>query len=294
MSFAAEARESSTNSDFSSTRPAQQPNSTSSYLSYPVAHVFAGLKRRLTEPPANQLRKSSSQNSSTMRPGAVFTPHRTVSPFQPPPLTPLKLQGGPDHNNLLPRSLAEEVRLLVPPRLQLVDCWRLAYSLERDGASLATLYQKCEEMSHRSQRAGYVLVVKDSTSAGSGNVFGAYMTDAPHPSSHFYGTGECFLWKASILPAISLLQATQAGPLSEDLLELSGLPPPPSADTVNAQRSTTLRADARVKPSTALEPGVTASGSATPDRVRFKAFPYSGINDYMIFCETGFLSVGGG
>ena len=30
------------------------------------------------------------------------------------------------------------------------------------------------------------------------------------------------------------------------------------------------------------------------DRIRFKAFPYSGVNDYMIFCEPTYLSVGGG
>ena len=31
-----------------------------------------------------------------------------------------------------------------------------------------------------------------------------------------------------------------------------------------------------------------------PDLLRFKAFPYSGVNDYLIFCEQSFLSVGGG
>lgn len=36
------------------------------------------------------------------------------------------------------------------------------------------------------------------------------------------------------------------------------------------------------------------SDTSTGERIRFKAFPYSGVNDYMIFCETGFLSVGGG
>jgi hypothetical protein len=40
--------------------------------------------------------------------------------------------------------------------------------------------------------------------------------------------------------------------------------------------------------------GESRSGASTPERIRFKAFPYSGVNDYMIFCETGFLSVGGG
>lgn len=33
---------------------------------------------------------------------------------------------------------------------------------------------------------------------------------------------------------------------------------------------------------------------AQPPLIRFKAFPYSGINDYMIYCEPGALSVGGG
>ena len=37
-----------------------------------------------------------------------------------------------------------------------------------------------------------------------------------------------------------------------------------------------------------------ASGTSTPDLIRFKAFPYSGVNDYLIFCEQAYLSVGGG
>lgn len=41
------------------------------------------------------------------------------------------------------------------------------------------------------------------------------------------------------------------------------------------------------------------SGTSTPSKqtqslLRFKAFPYSGINDYLIFCEHSYLSVGGG
>lgn len=39
-----------------------------------------------------------------------------------------------------------------------------------------------------------------------------------------------------------------------------------------------------------------ANGTFTPSEqlLRFKAFPYSGVNDYLIFCEPTFLSVGGG
>lgn len=216
-----------------------------------------------------------------------------------------------------------------------------------------------------------MLVVKDAYSApdggggGTGALFGAYLTDAPHPAPHYYGTGECFLWRASVLPSTPLMQATQtnggdnsnnnsnkqqeqqtphknhdqehihqpenhdeqqeqqeqqqrqAVP-SDDLLELAGLPLPPSANTENLRtRSTTLRSEkdpprvqledekggidlleppseAKANGTTTKQPSGGKSGASTPDRIRFKAFPYSGENDYMIFCETGFLSVGAG
>jgi hypothetical protein len=235
----------------------------------------------------------------------IFIPIRTASPFQPPPLTPLTLTPGPGslQQQLLTRALAEEIRLLVPPRLQLVDTWRLAYSLDRDGASLSTLYEHCREFSHRSPRAGYVLIVRDSSPAGA--VFGAYMTDPPHPDSHYFGTGECFLWRACVLPSPTNLLNIH-GPQSEEMLERVGLPPPPSADTTHAGRSTTLRGDSRhpgdgrlaaprANGGTGAGAGAgAASGASTPERIRFKAFPYSGVNDYMMFCESGFLSLGGG
>lgn len=231
----------------------------------------------------------------------------------------------------------------MPPRLQLVDTWRLAYSLERDGSSLATLYETCRQISHRSPRAGYVLVVRDTSG---GAIFGAYLTDPPHPASHFYGTGECFLWRASVLPSTPMMVASTNGGeggrgrggarvddekqdlsshhsaseegmiMTDEELRKAGFPPPPSADTTHAVRSTTLRAgtpsslnekdrtssqnllalpdDGSNRSSSPRDGAGGKSGTSTPERIRFKAFPYSGVNDYMIFCETGFLSVGGG
>lgn len=308
---------SSTSSSRSTSRTRQKSSqsnqSAASYFSYPVSHVVSGLYRRLTDPPSksNAMGRSQRDSKSSLTSpndssssSRVFTPVRTVSPFQPPPLTPLTLTGDPSNlqQQLLTRALAEEIRLLVPARLQLVDTWRLAYSLDRDGASLATLYDHCRDISNRSPRAGYVLIVRDSSPAGA--VFGAYMTDPPHPNPHYFGTGECFLWRASILPPPGNLALAATGPPSEDLLEMAGLPPPPSADTTHVGRSTTLRGDKKGAASAAgqaeenrLVPplsGGGASGASTPDRIRFKAFPYSGVNDYMMFCETGFLSLGGG
>ena len=60
---------------------------------------------------------------------------------------------------LLSHALAEEIRLLVPPRLQLCEEWNKVYSLEEDGVSLGTLYKNCDAL--RGLRNGFVLVVKD-------------------------------------------------------------------------------------------------------------------------------------
>jgi len=125
-----------------------------------------------------------------------------------------------------------------------------------------------------------VLVVRD----GAGGTFGAYLSDALHPSPHYYGNGECFLWKASVMAKML------------DLRHLD-LPPPPSEDTsALSGRATTVLSP---KTKSALRDaegggGGSVSGTSTPERIRFKAFPYSGVNDYMIFCEQSYLSVGGG
>ncbi|KAF1965056.1 TLD-domain-containing protein [Bimuria novae-zelandiae CBS 107.79] len=261
-----------------------------SYFTYPVSYAVNGLLRRLTAEPTKATSHLPSARTNTVpvashhRGGdmdSVFQPPwRTASPFQPPPLTPLSLKGYKsvtrEAGKLLSKALAEEIRLLVPPRLQLVDAWEVVYSLEQNGVSLATLYKKAEE--YRGRRGGFVLVVRDA----SGGVFGAYLSDAPHPQSHFFGNGECFLWRAHVLPALP---------------DLANLPPPPSADTTHAVRMTTIASPTKSKQGALSPPNsehASRSGTSTPERIRFKAFPYSGVNDYMIFCEQSYLSVGGG
>ena len=152
--------------------------STTTYLSYPVSHVFKGVYRRLTEPSqsTSSSRNPSPSASSILSPpsannthnGIYTPPHRTASPFQPPPLTPLTLVGGPSSSSssssepeaILSKALAEEIRLLVPPRLQLAERWGLVYNLEEDGVSLATLYKKCAA-SRIPRGSSFVLVVRD-------------------------------------------------------------------------------------------------------------------------------------
>jgi hypothetical protein len=59
--------------------------------------------------------------------------------------------------------MAEEIRILLPERLKLVDEWKLVYSLVQDGASLSTMYHRAK--AYQGSRAGFVLVVRDAVGA---------------------------------------------------------------------------------------------------------------------------------
>jgi len=130
-----------------------------------AAGALGGLLRRFsTDPPKNHTSASFPPAKHDNEMNGVYTPpYRTASPFQPPPLYPVKLQGWddgtPESAKLLTRALAEEIRLLVPARLQLCEEWNLVYSLEEDGVSLGTLYKKCDDL--RGLRNGFVLIVRD-------------------------------------------------------------------------------------------------------------------------------------
>lgn len=138
------------------------------HLAYPISYTTSALLRRLSEDsaPTPLARALSANYNGLMRENApVFNPpDRKHSPFQPPPLTPLTLEGYKEstghRGRLLSKALAEEIRLLVPPRLQLVDTWHLAFSLEQDGSSLRSLYGALAK--YQGKRAGFVLVVRDA------------------------------------------------------------------------------------------------------------------------------------
>lgn len=144
--------------------------STSAYLSYPVSHIASSLYRRFTDP--NAPRSSSRASARSVQqpltppgsdmPNGVYTPpHRNASPFQPPPLTPLTLSGADEESTTLSKAIAEEIRLLIPPRLQLAETWNLVYSLDNDGVSLATLYHKCASPK-LARGCGFIMVVQDA------------------------------------------------------------------------------------------------------------------------------------
>ncbi|KAI0150596.1 TLD-domain-containing protein [Xylariaceae sp. FL1272] len=217
--------------------------------------------------------------------GAFTPPRRVATPRGLPSLEPLNLNGYRDDTDpderILSRGIAEEIRTFLPERLKIMEDWQLIYSLYQNGSSLGTLYQKCDEF--RGKRAGFVLVVRDVRDG----VFGAYLNEAPHPAPSYFGTGECFLWRASLH---------------------APLPPPPSADTTNLNYRTTtiVSPTSSTFPSNGFSDSPHLAPSATDpvtnklpspahtQSIRFQTFSYTGANDYCMLCETKFLSVGGG
>ncbi|KAK9467792.1 TLD-domain-containing protein [Lipomyces arxii] len=197
----------------------------------------------------------STGGNNTSQTASVSHSATTSQLFAPPPLTPLSLIGYGERtkNKLLTKALAEEIRHLLPLRLQLYDTWRLCYSLEQHGVSLQTLYMMSAPP-RTASRPGYVLIVEDKL----GGIFGAYMNEYPHPSRNgrYYGNGECFLWKSKLI--------------------VSSLPGSENAST------------------TSLSGSVSDSASTKSVNIQFKAFPYTGVNDYMILCDSHYVSVGGG
>ncbi|KAK9453336.1 TLD-domain-containing protein [Dipodascopsis uninucleata] len=200
------------------------------------------MRHSSTAPVTGLSSSTPSQGNSSFK--GREAPTHSLSAFAPPPLTPLNLAGyGPRTKvRLLSSRLAEEIRKLLPLRLQLHDTWRLVYSLEQHGVSLTTLYTQV--IPPRVQaRPGYVLIIEDNI----GGIFGAFLNEYPRPmkNGRYYGNGECFLWKCRPIVA-------------------KGTSPNTSTTSLNATD------------------------------IQFKAFPYTGVNDYMILCDPGFLSVGGG
>lgn len=299
----------------------------------------------------------------------VYTPpiHRSASPMGPPPLEPLQLKGFRDDtresSRLLTSAVAEEIRIMIPERQRIDDEWNLVYSLDQDGASLGTLYEACSD--YVGERASFVLVVRDTDGGVSKllsalkpwqgpptplkesktnaipnlQLFGAYLSEAPHPRAHYFGNGECFLWRASI---VTSLAASLPPPPSEDtthlarvttissptqptfprqqrpppppapkpeedlLIDFSDIPDPPPADDFSdipeppeapgfsLPNSHHSLAPSHFDPTPPAPARIASPAISLGPSIRFKAFPYSGENDFYIYCEPHCLSVGGG
>lgn len=106
---------------------------------------------------------------------------------------PIRLIGIDSHSQpVMDDELAEGIRLHLPTRLKISSKWQLLYSIDQHGTSLGTLYDKVGTISSIDSTAGCILALRDQN----GDRFGAFVNEAFRPSKEYYGTGECFLWKA--------------------------------------------------------------------------------------------------
>lgn len=184
MSFQYQTSYSPPSSSGAATPTTTTSGGSSTYFGAGLYSAFGGLIRRLSSEPNGSSMASSSQNHHHQYDddddddysngvNGVYNPRsrktsrpprrRSPSPLRPPPLGPLVLRGFRDDTpasaRLLTGPVAEEIRIMVPERLRIEEDWKLVYSLDQDGASLATLYEKSAE--YRGRRGGFVLVVRD-------------------------------------------------------------------------------------------------------------------------------------
>jgi len=229
---------------------------------------------------------------------SLSTPPTSPIPEQPkrpipdsePPLAPITLKGYLDTTTerVLTEKFAEEIRLMLPARLQVHDLWDLVYSLDQHGVSLSTLYSRCKAFN--SPHSGWVIIVRDRQES----VFGAYLSHYPHIHPHYYGTGECFLFKFTLLaqhhshPSISSNTLSNMNPLPRKVDS-------PASSVIQSQSSTEASQLSVFSGTQELtRPSSRGSITSSSPQYQFKGFPYTGLNDYMILCLPQFLSVGGG
>lgn len=93
-----------------------------------------------------------------------------------------------DTEVVLTENIAELIRPYLPRRYRVAQKWILLYSLDQHGVSLTTMYSLM-----RDYDGPCMMIIKDAE----GQVFGSYLSHPLSSQSHYYGTGECFLWKLS-------------------------------------------------------------------------------------------------
>uniref|UniRef100_A0A665U8L2 Nuclear receptor coactivator 7 n=1 Tax=Echeneis naucrates TaxID=173247 RepID=A0A665U8L2_ECHNA len=101
-----------------------------------------------------------------------------------------------DTSDLLQDTHIEKLACRLPARVQGYP-WRLAYSTEKHGTSLKTLYRNLADVD-----SPVLLVIKDMDN----QIFGAFSTHPFRVSEHCYGTGETFLY--SFCPEIKVYRWT--------------------------------------------------------------------------------------
>ncbi|CCH57996.1 hypothetical protein TBLA_0A01950 [Henningerozyma blattae CBS 6284] len=189
---------------------------------YKFGQALNKLRRSATQEEQEQERERSSSPSYSTKMSKTRPPFKsssstsingeisnTQSPFgynddDDDSLPPVILTGYSPNtkNRLLTTEMCDELRTLMPTRVQLYPKWRLLYSLEQHGASLHSLYHNIAPEDKTPMRVGYVLIIKDRLNG----IFGAYCNEPFHPTEKhkYFGNGECFLWKMEKVPDLNI------------------------------------------------------------------------------------------
>ncbi|CAO3655747.1 unnamed protein product [Mucor hiemalis] len=93
-----------------------------------------------------------------------------------------------DSEVVLTEDIAELIRPYLPRRYRVAPKWNLLYSLDQHGVSLGTMYSQMKDY-----EGPCMMIIKDADE----QIFGSYLSNTLSSQSHYYGTGECFLWKLS-------------------------------------------------------------------------------------------------
>ncbi|XP_030027715.2 TLD domain-containing protein 2 isoform X10 [Manduca sexta] len=149
----------------------------------------------------------------------------------------------------------EKLCSVLPARAQ-GYMWSLAFSTSQHGFSLASMYRKMQRVD-----SPVLLVIQDTDN----NVFGALTSCALHPSEHFYGTGESFLF------------AFQRAP--DDAPR-----PAPAAQLHSADSNKIVKDDKKEE----------KEDQAAPVKTKFKYWGWTGDNMYFIRGSNDNISIGAG
>ncbi|CAO0793073.1 unnamed protein product [Mucor circinelloides] len=123
---------------------------------------------------------------ASLLPSTVTTKTRSTDEFDDMPAIHLIGRQFDIKTAVLTETIAEMVRPYIPRRFRIAQKWNLLYSLDQHGVSLATLYS-CM----KNYEGPCIMIIKDAEN----QIFGSYLSHPLSSQSHYYGTGECFLWK---------------------------------------------------------------------------------------------------
>ena len=114
----------------------------------------------------------TSQGNYTDETEGNSTRNTVSSNYDDQSLPPVRLNGylPSTKKRLLTPEMCDEIRTLMPTRIQLYTDWHLLYSLEQHGSSLQSLYHNVAPKNNSPLRVGYVLVIRDNKHG----IFGAY------------------------------------------------------------------------------------------------------------------------